>query len=265
MDMNMTEPTVYAVLSDIHGNLPALQACAADAKAWGATEFLNLGDIASGPLWPAETVAWLMALASQLPVQTIAGNHEREVLRTPRERQSASDRLAAEQLSDEQLRWLASLPTAMRPAEGLICIHGTPASDEAYLVETVTGPGAVRAATVAEIRARLPALNASLLLCGHTHLQRDVLVDHLRVANPGSVGLPAYEWDVPAPHDIESGTPHARYALVRRQGLGWHVMPRLVAYDWEAAARQAERHGRPDWADALRTGRVGRREADLPR
>ena len=52
---------MIAVLSDIHGNLPALEAVAADARAAGAARFVNLGDSLSGPLWPAETADLLMA------------------------------------------------------------------------------------------------------------------------------------------------------------------------------------------------------------
>ncbi|MDZ4355615.1 MAG: metallophosphoesterase family protein, partial [Variovorax sp.] len=64
-------------LSDIHGNLPALNAVLADVARRGADLIVNCGDILSGPLWPAETAERLMAL--DLP--TIAGNHERQLLR----------------------------------------------------------------------------------------------------------------------------------------------------------------------------------------
>ena len=62
-----------AAISDIHGNLPALEAVLADIARRGADLVVNCGDILSGPLWPAETAERLMAL--NLP--TIAGNHER--------------------------------------------------------------------------------------------------------------------------------------------------------------------------------------------
>jgi hypothetical protein len=65
-----------AVLSDIHGNLPALLAVLAQIDAEGITHVVNLGDIVSGPLWPRETAGRLMALGWP----TIAGNHERQAL-----------------------------------------------------------------------------------------------------------------------------------------------------------------------------------------
>ncbi len=76
------------------------------------------------------------------------------------------------------------------------------------------------------------------------------------VVNPGSVGYPAYADDVPFPHVMEAGSPHARYAIVDDATGSWQVDPRAVAYDWETAARTAEANGRPEVARALRTGRV---------
>jgi hypothetical protein len=76
------------------------------------------------------------------------------------------------------------------------------------------------------------------------------------IVNPGSVGMPAYRDVTPLPHAMEAGSPHARYALLTRNGAGWTAELRAVAYDWEAAARQAEANGRSDAAHAARTGRA---------
>ena len=73
--------------------------------------------------------------------------------------------------------------------------------------------------------------------------------------NPGSVGLQAYTDDLPEPHVMEAGSPHARYAIVERRETGWRVEHLEIAYDAESAARAAERNHRPDWAWRLRTGR----------
>jgi predicted phosphodiesterase len=244
------------VVSDIHGNLPALQAVVADA---GAVDgWLDLGDILSGPLWPAETADWLIARGWP----TIAGNHERQLLTLARERMGPTDGYAADRISAAHRDWLAALPPAMAPAPDLRCVHGTPASDLVYLLETVT-PAGLRAATADEIASRLGPIAGGLLLCGHSHLPRDLQLGALRIVNPGSVGLPAFDDDHPYEHVAETGSPHARYALLDRRDGRWDVQLRAVAYDWEAAARQAEANGRGDWADALRSGRVGRRERDV--
>lgn len=260
----------FAVLSDIHGNLPALDAVIADARAQAVDGFVNLGDIVSGPLWPAETAERLMPLGWP----SIAGNHERQLLGQPVDQMSATDRQTAARLAPTHRAWLASLPATHRLRDDLLLCHGTPTSDLHYLMETVTpghvrgGDSGVRPATRDELLQRLAdtmlGVPGALILCGHTHRPRcERLADGRMVVNPGSVGLPAYDDLHPHPHVIETGSPHARYAIVTRQAEGWGVKLRKVAYDHDAAARQAERNGRGDWADALRSGRMGRYEADL--
>lgn len=108
-----------------------------------------------------------------------------------------------------------------------------------------------------EILARLGDIDAKVILCGHTHVARIVTTSDGRlIVNPGSVGLPAYEYDLPYPHVVESGSPHARYAIISSRSGAWSAEIILVEYDWEQAARTAEINGRPDWARALRTGLV---------
>jgi diadenosine tetraphosphatase ApaH/serine/threonine PP2A family protein phosphatase len=94
------------------------------------------------------------------------------------------------------------------------------------------------------------------MICGHSHVQRLIgLGEGVVIVNPGSVGLPAYEDDGLRPHIVESGSPHARYAMVE---LGPNTPPAVefiaVAYDWRGASEQARQNGRPDWARALETG-----------
>lgn len=238
---------MIAVLSDIHGNLPALEAVIADAQATGATRFVNLGDSLSGPLWPAETAALLM----RLDWPTIAGNHERQLLTQAPERMNASDRFARAALDDAQLAWLAAQPATLT-LDGIRLVHGTARSDVEQLLETVE-PAGLRAATDAEIAERLGDDPARLTLCGHSHLPGiRTLPDGRTAANPGSVGLQAYREDFPFPHSAQTGDPRARYALVR----GIDVELRTVRYDHVSAAAKAEREGRDDWAVALRTGRA---------
>ena len=259
-----------AAISDIHGNLPALEAVLDDIARCRPDVTVNLGDIVSGPLWPCETADRLMALG--LP--TIRGNHERQLLTQPRERMSRTDAHTDAQLAPAHREWLRGLPPTCRLAPDVVCCHGTPDSDLDYWLETVVtgfergGAPGIRSARADEARARLGTqrgVAASLRLCGHTHLPRalDLGADGL-VLNPGSVGLQAYDDARPHLHVVENGTPHARWALAERSAAGWSVEFHAVAYDWDAAARRAEANRRPDWADALRWGRVGCYEADLP-
>ncbi|MCW4460280.1 metallophosphatase family protein [Sphingomonas sp. BT-65] len=237
---------MIAVLSDIHGNLPALEAVITDARDAGATSFVNLGDSLSGPLWPVETADLLMREGWP----TIAGNHERQVLTHSLERMGASDRFASERLSAAQLAWLAAQPPVLALTDDIFLCHGSPRSDLEPLLHTVE-PAGIREATGAEIAERLGDTAAALTLCGHTHLPRVMkLPDGRTVANPGSVGLQAFHDDHPLPYVVENGDPLTRYALVR----GAEVELRAVAYDHQAAAAKAAREDRDDWAVALRTG-----------
>ena len=241
-----------AVISDIHGNIAALDAVLADIAMREVDLTVNLGDTCSGGLFPSETADRLMPLA--LP--TIRGNHERQLVTLPRDRMGASDLYAIERLRPDQLAWLGGLPTSLRLADDVLLVHGTPDSDLAYFLETVTEDG-LREATVAEVEQRAGGTNAAVILCGHTHLPRTLrLADGRLIVNPGSVGLPAYDDDQPFPHVVESGSPHARYAIVTSAAGQWSAELITVEYDWERAARDAEAHGRPDWAWALRTGQM---------
>lgn len=242
-----------AAISDVHGNLTALDAVLADAAAFAPDVTVNLGDLLSGGLWPRETADRLRAL--DLP--TVRGNHERQLLELPPGRMGGSDRRAHESLRAEHRAWLASLPVTLELPGDVLAFHGTPTDDLTYLLDTVE-PGGAREATVAEVVARLgEEASRPLLLCGHTHLARALrLPGGGLVVNPGSVGWPAYDDDTPHPHVMEAGTPHARYALVDDDAGRWEVTFRAVEYDWEHAAQAAQSHGRPDVARALRTGRV---------
>lgn len=251
--------TRIAVISDIHGNLPALEAVLADIAREGAELTVNLGDILSGPLWPAQTADRLMPLS--LP--TVAGNHERQLLTLPPERMGPTDRHTAGCLQERHREWLRGLAVTLRLADDVMLVHGTPGSDLVYWLETVTpdfgvhDSRGVRAATQDEALQRMGDAKASLLLCGHTHVPRAMQCGGALVVNPGSVGLQAYDDEHPHRHWVENHSPHARWALVERSGQGWRVAHRAVPYDWESAAVQAEANGRPGWAHALRTGRFG--------
>jgi predicted phosphodiesterase len=244
-----------AIVSDVHGNLPALEAVAADIPSRGVSRVVNLGDHVSGPLWPRETAAFLMAR----PWVAIAGNHDRQVSRDDPATHGPSDRFAWSALDPNQRAWLAALPaTLVLDALGLLLCHGTPTSDTDYLIETIEH-GRLRLAAPDELTTRLGAVATRVVACGHSHVPRLVrTTDGVTCLNPGSVGLPAYADDGERPHVSETGSPLARYAVVERRGDEATVTFVAVAYDWESAARRALVNGRPDWAAALRTGHAPR-------
>lgn len=248
-----------AAISDIHGNLPALDAVLADIARRGADMTVNCGDILSGPLWPSETADRLMALG--LP--TIAGNHERQLLRCAGKAGGPSDQFAYEHTTPAQQHWLAGLPATLVLDGGVYLCHGQPSTDLMYLLETVE-PAGSRAARPNEVRQRLagsPAVTAGLVLCGHSHLPRTAWLPATDgtgtlCVNAGSVGLQAFADDHIAPHAHVNGTPHARYVLCERTDAGWSVALIAVPYDWQAASAKAAQEGAQAWARWLATGQA---------
>lgn len=279
-----------ALLSDIHGNLWALDAVLAHAAQQGVTVFWNLGDILSGPLDAAGTADRLIAL----DLLTIAGNHERQLLACASGPGLPSDEHAFRTTTAAHREWLRRLPATARPRPDVLLCHGTPHSDVEPLLETHERGRGLRMATREESKRRLwrtePGESASaltiatltsprtltttemsdahdasasprLVVCGHTHLPRatQVAPDCL-VVNPGSVGLPAYDYvEDGETHYVDNGAPHASYAIVEEiEVLGtasrWQASFHRIPYDWESAARMAARNLRPEWAFALRTG-----------
>ena len=240
-----------ALITDIHGNLAALEAVTADIRRRGVDTVVNLGDSLSGPLLPRETAQFLMAEGWL----SLAGNHERQLLVDDPARRGASDEFARVRLTATELAWVASLkPRAQLALDVMLC-HGTPSSDHTYFLETLSDNGVVRAATSDEVESRLGAETSSLIACGYTHIARVVSTKNgQRIVNPGSVGLQAYTDIHPLPHDVENGSPDARYAIVEASRDGWHVSLLSVPYDHIAMADIARRNGSERWAQALLTG-----------
>lgn len=238
-----------AIIADVHGNLIALEAVLANLREAKPDLIVNLGDLVSGPFNPAGSADAQIALACP----TLAGNHERQLLEGGT---GSSDAIARPLLSEAHLDWINSLPRTLSLLDGRVfACHGSPhGGDLEYLLEDVS-TGRARLDTVDAIKPRLEGIgSAQVVLCGHTHMPRVVSVKGLLVVNPGSVGLPSYSDTKPVPHIIETGTPHARYAMIDYCDGAWAAELRAIPYNYEAAAQQAERHGRHQTAHAIRTG-----------
>lgn len=243
-----------AVISDIHGNLAALEAVLADIAGQRVDRIVDLGDRVSGPLWPRETFDRLEVLA----IPGVRGNHDRLAGSASRDGLGLSDSHAFDALDAARRARLAALPFRLTVLPGIEAFHATPENDERYLLDHIREGRLVRA-DHARIASRLGHTEARLILCGHSHRAELVqLPGGPLIVNPGSVGCPAYDdpGGTGTPHVSEAGSPHARYAIL---DLGESVPAstvafRAVSYDFEAAARRAEANNRPEWAFALRTG-----------
>jgi putative phosphoesterase len=202
-----------AALSDIHGNLPALEAVLAEIDSEGVDEIVVAGDTAHGP-WPAEIVDLLMERGARC----VRGNADREVLERS-ERFGALAPWSADRLGRSRLAVVESWPlTFGLSVDGLgsvLVCHSTPSSED---------PIYTRITRDDELTELLGPVGADVLVCGHTHMQYDrTLPSGLRVVNPGSVGMP-YE-----------GARGAYWAL-----LGPDVEFRRTEYDVEGAVAAIE-------------------------
>jgi predicted phosphodiesterase len=219
-----------AALYDVHGNLPALDAVLAEVERSGADLVVVGGDVAIGPM-PRECLARLRALGDR--VLFVRGNGDREIASVPDDDDgddlwAARTRWSAEQLDERELEFLAGLPaTQSLRARGLgrvLFCHGSPRDDE----EIVT------ALTSEErLAPMLRGVEERTVVCGHTHVQFDRVVDDTRVVNAGSVGMP---------YEVRPG---AYWALLDRG-----VELRRTGYDLEAAAAAVRASGFPG-ADEL--------------
>ena len=192
---------VPAVLYDIHGNLPALEAVLADA---GEVDGYVLGgDYATAGAWPRETVERLR----ELPDATwIRGNADRWLVDrhdAPAPIDAIAER-TAELLGEELVSELYALPESAELGGAYFC-HASPRSDmETFLPEPAEGEEAL-----------LEGVEAKRVVFGHIHVQ----FERGRLVNPGSVGMP---WD---------GDRRAAYALID----GERLELRRVEYDWRAS------------------------------
>jgi predicted phosphodiesterase len=241
----------FAAIADIHGNYLALEAVLADIRARGIDAIVNLGDMVSGPLDARRTMDVLKALDAV----HVLGNHDRYLIDRPLEKMGSWERGVYTQLDASDLDWLRAVPPTRVFRDSVFLCHATPASDEAYWLETALPDGNIAMSPLEVVEKAAAGISQSLILCAHTHIARAVkLRDGRMVVNPGSVGLPGYRANHPVPHVVEAGTPDARYAILEQRDGSWGVTFRHVPYDHGAMAALARESGQPELASLLATG-----------
>ena len=202
-----------AAISDIHGNLPALEAVLAEIDREGVDDIVVAGDTAHGP-WPAEVVDLLVERGARC----VRGNADREVIeRSDRYgplAQWSADRLGERRLSVVQ-SWPLTFDFSLAGLGAVLVCHSTPLSED---------PIYTRLTPDAELASLFESVDEDVVVCGHTHMQYDRRLESgLRIVNPGSIGTP-YE-----------GARGAYWALV-----GPEVEFRRTEYDVEAAVAAIE-------------------------
>ena len=212
-----------AAISDIHGNLPALDAVLGEVERERPDLIVFCGDVASGPM-PAETIERLMTVPS---ARFVMGNADQGLIdtfdgRPKKDMQGPFAEWCAGQLDRRQRDFLAGFEDSVtvHDVDGLgrvLFCHATPRNNTD--VFTAESPDE-RVATL------MAGADAGVVVCGHTHMQFDRTVEAWRIVNAGSVGMPY-------------GEPGAYWAM-----LGPGVDLRRTVFDLEEAG---ERIRAKDW------------------
>jgi predicted phosphodiesterase len=244
----------YALISDVHGNLPALDAVLADID--GREDIVavyHLGDLVGYAPWPNEVVDVLRERA----IPGVAGNydsttatdHEHCGCRYEDPRQEELSHLSyawtRENVSAASKRWLQGLPFRIdiRPLGGhtagprLILVHGNPVLNTVYWTEDRSDDFCLKMAE------RLGAKGGDVVAFGHTHKPWHRAVDEIHFVNVGSVGRP------------KDGDWRAGYTVVDLAGAGVSVEVVRVDYDLARATSAIRASELPDdFAEYLETG-----------
>jgi len=237
-----------AILADIHGNLPALEAVLADVGQLEVDGTIVAGDFCDRPQ-PLEAVHAVRALGACV----IRGNRENYVLAYTRQeapdhwrtsRQWSGIRWLCERLDDGALDYVGSLPEAcVYAAEGtdpIRVVHASPESTTGLVL-----PSRDRDAMELYRQAGLLELSYSrvnideavtqfdepVLVCAHSHIPWQQELDGRLVVNPGSVGVPI------------NRDARAQYALLSWEGGRWKAEHRAVAYDLQQIRSAFEKSG----------------------
>jgi predicted phosphodiesterase len=184
----MSRPTRVAVLYDIHGNLPALEAVLAEVRAAAVDRVVVGGDVLPGPM-PRECLARLLEI--DLPTQFITGNGDREVLARMRGIETGGVpepfreliRWSGEQIPEyEQVvaSWPATITLDIEGLGAVLFCHATPRND----VDVFT-----RLTPEERLTPIFARVGEPLVICGHSHMQFDRTIGRTRVVNAGSVGM----------------------------------------------------------------------------
>ncbi len=218
--------TRLAILSDIHGNLPALEAVLRDLSQFNVERVIVAGDVINwGPF-----SAPVMERVTREGWAVIRGNNEFYLLDydTPRAPAEWAEyallpwlrRQLDAQWGNVVAAWPDALSLRFPDAPPLRVVHGSPRSpwEPLYPISTMD-----------EIETMLAGIEETTLVAAHTHLAMDRRVGRWHLLNPGAVGVPL------------DGTFCARYMLLEGSAAGWHPTFRSVTFDYEPLYREFER------------------------
>ena len=218
-----------ALLSDVHGNLPALETVIADIPS-DVDTVICLGDIVGYGPYPLEC-ARIVFQHCDLVLQ---GNHDRE-LPAPgasgfNDQAIAGLHYANEQLDDRYREWLQKLPRKTTFADEILLVHDHPEKVDRYVLPS----------KFPRVRPYLDQYRACFL--GHTHIQHEAVIDDHLILNPGSVGQP------------RDGDNRAAYAVVETED--WETDLRRVEYNIQKVQARVDEVGlRSEIGEQLANGK----------
>jgi Predicted phosphoesterase len=243
----------YALISDIHANLPALGAVLVDIGARDADAVYHLGDLVGYAPWPNEVAERIR----QAGIRGVAGNYDSTVAtdykhcgcRYEDARQEELSHLSyawtREHVSPETKQWLGTLPFRidLRPLGGhtpgptVTLVHGNQTLNTVYVTDDRSDDFLIA------MGAAIGARRGDVIAFGHTHRPWHRVVGGMHFVNTGSVGRP------------KDGDWRAGYVLLDVSVSAVDVEVRRVEYDVERAARAIIDSGLPsEFAEYLRTG-----------
>jgi len=231
----------YAILADIHANLPALEAVLDDLSREPVDQILIAGDLFNGSPYPLETLDVLRSLQhGAIPTRIISGNNENYLLSMQRgdcdpglftSLQWGVTRWTWQKLGADGMDWVAALPAQVSldaPGGPILLIHGSPRSANEALIPNRSAAALghffqaqllERGQTIVPLSTMLDPVAERVVICGHTHIPWQQREAQKLALNPGSVGAPI------------NGDPRAQYALLWHTGWEWRADFRAVAYD----------------------------------
>jgi predicted phosphodiesterase len=240
--------TRLAILSDINGNLPALEAVMTDMQEFEVDQVIVAGDVINFGPFSRQTAE--LVIEKGWPV--IRGNNEYFLIdyNTPRAPAEWHDPVqfapiawlnrqfdADARLKMQIAAWPDSLNLRYEDAPPIHVFHGTPNDPWDSIYWTLTDE---------EIEKLLAPVQADYVICGHTHLPLDRESGRWHIFNPGSVGVPL------------DGVFSASYMILEGNEKGWKPTFRRVPFDYEAIFQEFETSGYNDQA-----GPIGRLTVEI--
>jgi putative phosphoesterase len=212
---------LIAFISDIHGNLPALESAVADAKKRGAGRIICAGDMTGYGPFPDEVCNFLQ----KHHITAIIGNYDQKVIEVTRHGSIAAQNMkekkqkillwTVEHLSRATHNYLSHLPESMisqlSSGQKILVVHGSPVSQDDAIYPSITNSG---------LAVKLKDTCPDILVCGHTHIPFVKHIGGILVVNCGSAGHPV------------DGDHRPSYALVRA-GRGSAPSGRIIRFDYD--------------------------------